>query len=231
MFGSNTFLEAKFTGYWGYYYTDPVNKTPVRYDGETGEYSGGAGYYYYADRGRNQINVSLSKYAEAAGRHNFKFGMEFERSKSRSRSEYMDNVYYYDLAGEPYLAYSGLNYDIDGRNKRESYYAQDAWQVGRLTANLGLRLDHIRGYSPNDDATVYSPKLAWGPRVGAALDVLGKGTSVLKGFWGRYYEGASFNPWQRATSGYSDNVSYDVLPNGRLVEFDRVPALIYGIDR
>ena len=43
-----------------------------------------------------------------------------------SRSEYMDNVYYYDLSGAPYLAYSGYNYNIDGRNKRESYYAQDA---------------------------------------------------------------------------------------------------------
>jgi hypothetical protein len=230
VFGSNTFLEAKFTGYWGYYYLDPVDKTPARYDGDTGEYTGGAGYYYYADRARNQVNVSLSKYAEAYGRHNFKFGMEIERSKSRSRSEYMDNVYYYDLGGEPYLAYSGLNYDIDGRNKRESYYAQDAWQIGRLTANLGIRLDHIRGYSPNDDETVYTPKLGWGPRLGFAYDLLGKGTTVLKGFWGRYFEGASFNPWQRATSGYQDSVSYEVLPNGTLVEFDRVPSLIYGID-
>ena len=29
---------------------------------------------------------------------------------------------------------------------------------------------------------------------------------MLKGFWGRYFEGASFNPWQRATSGYQDTV-------------------------
>ncbi len=230
VFGSNTFLEAKFTGYWGYYYLDPIDQTPVRYDGDTGEYTGGAGYYYYADRGRNQVNVSLSKYAEAAGRHNFKFGMEVERSKSHSRSEYMDNVYYYDLGGEPYLAYSGLNYDIEGRNKRESYYAQDAWQIGRLTANLGLRLDHIRGDSANDSGTIYEPNLAIGPRIGMAFDVLGKGTSVLKGFWGRYYEGASNNTFQRATSGYEDYVSYDVLSNGRLVEFDRVPSLLYKMD-
>ena len=59
---SSTFLEAKYTGYWGYYYLDPVDKSPVVIDNDTGEYLGGAGYYYYADRGRNQVNVSLSKY-------------------------------------------------------------------------------------------------------------------------------------------------------------------------
>lgn len=227
--GGSTFLEAKLTGYWGYYYLDPVDMSPVRYDLATGNITGGAGYFYYADRGRNQMNVSLSKYADAYGKHNFKFGIEVERSKSHSRSEYSNNIYYLDYAGAPYLAYTGLQYDIEGQNRRESFYAQDQWRMGRLTANLGVRLDRIRGYSPNDDKMAYEPKLAFGPRIGAAIDVTGRGTTVLKAFYGRYYEGASFNPWQRATSGYYDYVSYDVLANGRLVEFDRVPELVYGI--
>ena len=37
-------------------------------------------------------------------------------------------------------------YDFQGDNKRMSAYAQDQWTAGRLTMNLGLRLDHIRGY-------------------------------------------------------------------------------------
>ena len=61
-------------------------RSPFVIDNDTGEYFGGAGYYYYADRGRNQVNVSLSKYAEAFGTHNFKFGIEIERSTSHSRS-------------------------------------------------------------------------------------------------------------------------------------------------
>jgi hypothetical protein len=230
VFGSNTFLEAKFTGYWGYFYLDPVDKTPARYDGDTGEYSGGAGWYSYNDRDRNQVNVSLSQYAEAYGRHNFKFGVEIERSKSANRSEYMDNIYYYDLGGEPYLAYSVNNYNLDARNRRESYYAQDAWQIGRLTTNLGIRLDHIRGYSPAVGETIYKPALAWGPRVGFAYDVLGKGTTVLKGFWGRYYEGAAALSWQRGLTGYEDTVDYEVMPNGTLVEYNRVPAFVYKVD-
>jgi hypothetical protein len=76
---------------------------------------------------------------------------------------------------------------------------------------------------------VYTPKLGFGPRVGVALDVFGKGTSVLKGFWGRYYEGASFNPWQRATSGYYDQVFYEVI-GSKLVEYDRIEPFVYGIE-
>lgn len=226
VFGSSTFLEAKMTGYWGYYYLDPVDPAPYHYDTGTGAESGGAGYYYQADRGRNQANISLSQFVDFYGSHNFKFGAEFERSKSWSRFGYMD-AYYYDYYGEPYYAFNS-SYDIDGRNKRESLYAQDQWRVGRLTANLGLRLDRIRGNSPKADKDVYTPKLALGPRIGAAFDLTGKGSTVAKGFWGRYYEGASFNPWQRATPGYSDTLYYDVI-NGQKIEFDRVPPLIYGI--
>jgi hypothetical protein len=229
VFGSSMFLEAKYTGWWGYYYLDPVDGTPSRLDLGTGEYSGGGGYYYYADRGRNQVNVSLSKYAKAYGSHNFKFGVEIERSKSRSRYGYSDDLYYLDYYGAPYLAYS-YSYDIDGRNHRESFYAQDQWKVGRLTANLGLRLDRISGRSPSATGTIYEPNLSWGPRLGVAVDASGKGTSVLKGFWGRYFEGASIAPYAGAVPGRSDYVTYEVFPGDTLFEIDRIGEFVYGID-
>ncbi len=218
LFGSASFLEVKYSGYWGYYYLDPVLPDSARYDGETGAYAGGAGYYYYADRDRNQVNASYSTFARAFGEHNFKFGLEIERSGVRSQFDYMNGVYYYDYGG-PYLAY-GYSYDIRGTNKRESYYAQDQWRIGRLTANLGLRLDHIAGYSPELNKTVYAPDWAWGPRVGATFDVTGKGTSVLRASWGRYYEGAAFNPYNQAVGGWTPFQSYEVAAPGNLVLFD-----------
>jgi hypothetical protein len=235
VFGSSTFLEAKFTGYWGYYYTDPIDQSPIHIDQDTGEYRGGAGYYYYADRTRNQLNVALSHYAQAFGAHAFKFGIEIERSGSHSRSEYSNcgsigPCYFIDYSGVPTYAYSGLNYDVNGKNKRESYYAQDAWKMGRLTANLGLRLDHILGSSVTLDRDVYTPKLAWNPRLGAVFDITGRGGSVVKAFWGRYYEGASLSPYAQAVGGYEDFVSYDVLASGDFSEFSRTSELIYAID-
>jgi hypothetical protein len=55
LFGTRTFAEVKYSGWWGYYYLDPKILVPLSFDGSTNEYSGGAGYYSYADRGRHRV--------------------------------------------------------------------------------------------------------------------------------------------------------------------------------
>ncbi len=208
IFGTNTLLETKFTGYTGYYNLDPVDPSPFTYDGESGTYSGGGGGLYYADRNRNVGQVSLTKYAEKFGTHSFKFGAEIERSHVRSQYQPYgpQGFYIYAYGGVPYARYS-YGYDVQGDNHRTSAYAQDQWSAGRLTLNIGLRLDHIRGYSPVLKETVYKPKAAWGPRVGAAYDLGASGNAVLKGFWGRYYEGAATGFYTSATPGIEDFVA------------------------
>jgi len=79
-FGTNTLFEGKLTGYDGYYYLDPIDPSPFTYDGGTNTYTGGGGGQYYADRSRNQLQVSLTQYAQKFGSHTFKFGAEIERS-------------------------------------------------------------------------------------------------------------------------------------------------------
>jgi len=239
VFGASTLLEAKLTGYTGYYYLDPVDPSPVIYDGETDAYSGGGGGVYYADRSRNQVNVSLTQYAQKFGRHSFKFGAEIERSHVRTQYQPYGpaGFYIYHYGGVPYYQIS-YGYDLQGDNRRTSAYAQDQWSAGRLTLNLGIRLDHIRGVSPVLDQDVYTPKSAWGPRVGAAYDVTGKGTTVLKGFWGRYYEGpASGFFYQAAPPGNFDYISAPVLdytnPNDAstftLGPPDITPSFVFGM--
>lgn len=232
IFNSTTYLEAKVNGYGAFYNLDPVDKSPLHIDQDTGEYRGGAGYYYYAYRSRYQGQVSLSKHAEMFGSHDFKFGFEIERSGVHSQSEYsscgaIGSCYFIDYSGVPTYAYSGLNYNVRSQNRRESYYAQDAWKKGKLTVNLGVRLDHIRGYSENLNKTVYSPKLAIGPRLGVVYDLSGKGNSVIRGFWGRYYEGASQSAFVNAVGGYEDYIYYNVLPGNVFEEYDRTTGLIY----
>src|SRR3954471_12315421 len=214
-FGASALFEAKFTGYSGYYNLDPVDPSPFTYDQDTDEYSGGGGGLEYEDRSRNQAQVSFTKYAEAFGRHALKFGLEIERS--HVGTQYQP----YGPAGFYVLAYSGVpsyrityGYSLQGDNHRTSTYAQDAWTMGRMTLNLGLRLDHIRGYSPVLKEDVYTPKNAWGPRLGAAYDLTGNGRTAVRAFWGRYYEGAASAFFTAATPGIQDYVSTPINSNG-----------------
>jgi hypothetical protein len=230
--GNNNLLEAKFTGYWGYYYLDPVDPSIFTFDGETGEYSGGGGGQYYADRDRNQLQVSFTKYANKFGRHSLKFGAEIERSGVRSQYQPYGpaGIYIYAYGGVPYYGVS-YGYDVQGDNRRTSAYVQDQWQAGRVTLNIGLRLDHIRGYSPVLDETVYKPNTSWGPRIGVAYDLTGRGTSAIKAFWGRYFEGAASAFYTQATPGVQDYSHHEILGNGNFGPPEVIiPGIVYGID-
>ena len=146
---------------------------------------GGGGGLYYADRTRNQLQVVADQVRGEVRPHAFKFGAEIERSDVRTQYQP------YGPAGFYIYAYGGVpsyrvtyGYDVQGDNHRTSAYAQDQWSAGRVTLNIGLRLDHIRGHSPVLDEDVYTPKTAWGPRVGVAYDLTGNGTMAVKAFWG-----------------------------------------------
>lgn len=221
--GSSSFFEAKFTGYWGYFDLDPLTPVSARLDGDTGAWTGGAGYSAQYDRTRNQLNASLSKYAEAKGSHAFKFGVEIERSTIRNRYGYTDGLFFYDYGGAPYLAYA-YSYDVKGRNDRISAYAQDQWKIGRLTANAGIRLDKIGGTGTEQDKKYYDT-MSWGPRIGAAYDLMGDGQSVVRAFYGQLYDGAVFSSWSRALPGISDYVIYEAtgtIANTKVTEIDRI---------
>jgi hypothetical protein len=233
VFGSSTLLEAKFTGYTGYYYLDPVDPAPFTIDYPSETYSGGGGGLYYADRSRNQLNVALTKYAEKFGKHSLKFGFEIERSHVRSQYQPYGpaGFYVYAYYGTPNYRVS-YGYDVQGDNRRQSFYAQDQWSLNRLTLNIGVRLDHITGYSPVLKQNVYEPGLAWGPRVGAAFDILGTGTSVLKGFWGRYFEGTATGFYTQATPGLQPTLATIINPDGSLGDTETwVPSVVYGISQ
>jgi hypothetical protein len=84
-------------------------------------------------------------------------------------------------------------------------FAQDSWTIKRLTFNLGLRLDHFRTFNPAQSSPstgafvnsfpartfAQSTDLAnWNnvaPRLGLAYDLTGKGRSVLRAAYSRFY--------------------------------------------
>ncbi|MEO5761088.1 MAG: TonB-dependent receptor, partial [Vicinamibacteria bacterium] len=184
IFGPKTFSEMKYTGWTGFYDLNPKVKAPSHFDGASSLYSVSQGWSYAGDRGRNQINGAISHFADGFGKHDLKFGIEVERSKTRDRYGYANNTYYYDYGGQPYYAY-GYGYDLNGRNKKLAGYAQDSWHVNdRLTLNLGIRADHISGGAPGGPSIYSNTSIA--PRIGFAFDPTGDAKTVVKGSYSQY---------------------------------------------
>jgi carboxypeptidase family protein len=229
LFGANTFSEVKYTGWWGFYDLNPEVTDSVHYS-DTGAITGGQGWFYYADRGRDQVNASISHYADKFGRHELKFGAEFERSTTRDRYGYSNGIAFYDYGGVPYYAYA-YGYDISAVNKRQSVFAQDQWRIGEnWTISLGTRGDFLQG-SGESGGNVYSSK-NWQPRLGFAWDLAGDHRTVVKGSYGWYYEGAQTTLFTQAVPGMQDYVTYLVIDGdtSNLEEIDRnVKSVPYSI--
>jgi hypothetical protein len=233
IFNSNTFAEVKYTGWWGYYDLNPEVNLPGHID-ENGTPSVSQGWFYYGDRGRNQVNGAISHYADKFGKHELKFGAEFEHSKVRNRYGYAANanfpngVSYYDFGGAPYLAYS-YGYDVAATNNRQSVFAQDSWKIGdRLTLNPGLRVDFIQGGNPTVGQVYGTTNVA--PRIGFAWDVTGNFNTVVKAAYSQYYEGASATVYERGIPGIGPRLTYDVSVPGRRPLIDTFNTPIYKTD-
>ena len=228
LFNSNTFLEAKYTGWWGFYDLNPKVNKPGHLDGATGLYSVSDRYLRNSgDRTRDQVNANVTHYADKFGRHELKFGAEIEHSTTRDRYGFPGGLYFYDYGGAPYHAYS-YSYDIKATNLRQSLFAQDAWHAtNRLTFNLGVRGDMYQGKGPGTSGKVYNSS-NWAPRLGLAWDVAGDSRTVVKGSYGIYYEGSQTQLFTRALPGVSDYITYESLGNDKIGSIlDVKPAVIY----
>jgi hypothetical protein len=234
-----TFVDVKLAYFWGYYYLDPEVGTDINahYDTSNNNFLyGSAGYFFYADRTRLQVNASLTHFAEdfIKGDHDFKFGVEVERSTVRNRSGYTgkNHMVYWDYsvtvnkdnqvtAWDPYLAYQYEGYDTNTNYTRIEGFAQDAWQItDRININFGLRVSQNWGDVKGVSGAVYkSTRLA--PRIGFTFDILGDKTTVLKAHYGQFTEAmlSSYHDRMNPDSAYKDYIAY--YWDNKWVEFDR----------
>ena len=192
-----------------------------------------SGYYYLADRTRLQANASLTHYAEdfIKGNHDFKFGVEVERSTCRSRYGYTgqggplgNNVYYYDyvgyaynLAGDyvyfsgPYQAYQYEGYDFNAPYTRLEGFVQDSWQITpRLNINVGVRFSQNWGQVKGQGTVWNSHRIA--PRIGLTFDVFGDKKTIFKAHYGQFTEGMFAAYHERLTKKWSDFIKYQWDP-------------------
>ena len=240
IFSPKTFAEVKYTGWWGYYNLDPLVTQPLHYDAHERAYGGGAPYFYYADRTRNQVNASVSHFAEAFGNHDLKFGLEVERSTVHSRYGYNQGLYYYDnteyYPKGQYYAYD-YGYDLQGTQPAHVALRPGLLEAHRrLTINAGVRVDFVSGSSPVLDTKVYS-NTNWAPRIGVAYDLTGDGKTVLKGHYGQYYDGMYFQHYAAAVPGIDDRDlrlrprGQQVRPRRELLHGERPPlSPLYAVD-
>ena len=97
--------------------------------------------------------------------------------------------YIYSYGGVPYAQYS-YGYDLQGDNKRDVRLR--AGPVERRPADAEPRPapgSHPRHSPVARRTTVYKPKASWGPRVGAAYDLTGKGNDGAEGVLGPVLRG------------------------------------------
>ena len=164
-----------------------------------------------------------------AGTHNFKFGFELGDNYNPSIYKVNQGINAQYKSGVPFqvVAY-GTPVSFKTYFHDTSAYVQDAWTLKRrFTLNLGLRYDRFTSFYPKEvsDPHLTFPDLfppttvpasgnliSWNtvsPRLGMAVDLTGKGISVLRIGYGRYYkmEGTGLvdqvNPVGLATQTYS----------------------------
>ncbi len=173
-------------------------------EGATG-YRYGAPARLTAPKARTGRSAERFTLSYVTGTHNLKVGVTDEQGfndESRDRNNQVDGLNYDFLNGKPLrLQYFAQPWYIQTRQHMElGIFAQDAWKIGRLTLNLGLRYDRIDigyleanlkagPYVPARQATERSGVPLWSdinPRVGTAIDIFGNGRTALKVSAGRY---------------------------------------------
>jgi hypothetical protein len=116
--------------------------------------------------------------------------------------EYTDVTYTFNNGVPTAVNYFIPNTAIDRVRLNLGLFVQDQVTIGRLTANLGVRLDYLNGdvpaqhvpasrFSPARDYPAYENLPNWkdlAPRLGLAYDISGTGRTILKWNLGRYVE-------------------------------------------
>jgi hypothetical protein len=173
-------------------------------------------------RSRVQLNTTLSHYASdfLKTTHDFRFGVEFERSNEFYKSQLNGGYFYYDYFGAPFQRILTTGPAFDGDIHRISLFAEDELRLAeRLSISLGVRWDHNRG---STDQPVFATDPV-APRIGFVWSLNERNRTVIKAHFGDYYSsliGGQFFFLNENT--YTTKITEQINANGEWVEISRV---------
>lgn len=190
--------------------SDSTEGVPIgRIDLATNQKTGANSYYHDRITEKPQASGAVSYFKDDwAGTHSFKLGFEAYKERREFLRFQPGNVWYRDRNGVPeeVWIYNTPNSGIDD-SKHLSIYLQDGWSLSRrFTLNIGARWENYKlgwpeqSFTPaqsqffqqvSTPATTVSNLKSISPRIGFAWDITGKGRTVAKAFFGRFYYNTS----------------------------------------
>ncbi len=195
--GDSSFFEAKFTGYWGYFDLDPMTPMPARLDDDGSlvrrrrlqrevrpDAQSGQRLVLPVRRGRGHAQLQVRR-RDRAQHDPQPLCLQRRRLLLRLRRRTVLRL--------------RVRLRRRGQEQADTFYAQDQWKIGRVTANVGLRFDGIRG--DGDDGNEVLQRQHVGPRLGLAWDVTGRATSVLRRTTASSTTAPCSRSWNRAVPG------------------------------
>jgi len=252
-FSGATLLEVKGGGIYIRDREDPFSGdtgSSGRYNFNTGIQEVNSTYTWKSDQNKTQIAAALTHYADNwAGSHDFKFGIQTERSNSLAALSYFNNTVYYDYNG-PYYAFVREPYAMDARTNVFAGFVQDNWTLNdRITLNLGVRFDHTTGSIPDVDQPDSSLEGTTGvtfpglgelisfndvsPRLGITVTLDESAKTVAKASYGRFYGKLLGNMFRNASEGNTSFGAFFFNPATGAYDipyYSVDPNISYGID-
>ncbi len=216
---ANNFFTVKLTGFDGKDDRLPYHgDKPGRYDVNSGLSWDNVTFTQLTHYQRQTLDASWSLFADSlfggGDSHAFKFGLAYERARSKETFRrnggfsYYDDSYYcnslQDYFNNPacavYSADFGDEIFLDGKHTGLALYAQDSLKLNRFTVNLGVRYGAFTGGFENGRDDAYDVTFV-DPRLGVVWDVRGDARTAVKAHFGRYHEGMFTYLYDREESG------------------------------